>query len=339
MWTSLRRLTKYDKGHRHKRVHNFFLPFMGATRMRHPFAYPKKTQPPPDYLYETPKSGLEMVEIYGPHTLELKNLPWSRTPEYMQERLRRHFSKFGMVRHLRALPHPLDPYQCEGTAYVTFKEGSPVVAALAQPLQLCGSLYDKVIRMKHLVSGKSNDPTAVHQRSFANGELISLTRQLHEKCVLPQPLDSVWRGIREREFGTDRIKLWEAPEDLPAFFLRPPLDQLFDLKPAGEPKWVQSRLLSNEHRERHLNQLGIQLDSQLKAELSEHWRAGKPKLPGFTQELTNSFLHQPPLPEALQMTSRNSRTYKIFDERFLFQKKRRAAQKRLSQLKKYNIKS
>ena len=40
-------------------------------------------------MYDDPKSGYEARDAFGPHTIELKGMPMGRTPEYMQERLRR----------------------------------------------------------------------------------------------------------------------------------------------------------------------------------------------------------------------------------------------------------
>ena len=44
-------------------------------------------------MYGTPASGYEARAVFGPHTLELRGMPMGRTPEYMQERLRRFFAK------------------------------------------------------------------------------------------------------------------------------------------------------------------------------------------------------------------------------------------------------
>lgn len=133
-------------------------------------------------------------------------MPLGRTPEYMQERLRRFFSKFGPVRHCRADPHPLDPYQCEGTAYVTFRDQDASLKALKAPLKFPASLHDKVVSMRHLDTDKRSDPDYFEKGKFWNNELISIARQLHAQLSTDPDLQanglaltSVGLGLVERE--------------------------------------------------------------------------------------------------------------------------------------------
>lgn len=79
--------------------------------------------------------------MFGPHTIELDGMPMGRTPEYMQERLRRFFSKFGIVKICRAIPHELDPYQCQGKAYVTFRDRVPPKARSSRDGLMMPSCY------------------------------------------------------------------------------------------------------------------------------------------------------------------------------------------------------
>eukprot|EP00928_Gymnodinium_smaydae_P017957 TRINITY_DN16845_c0_g1_i1.p2 TRINITY_DN16845_c0_g1~~TRINITY_DN16845_c0_g1_i1.p2 ORF type:complete len:479 (-),score=133.22 TRINITY_DN16845_c0_g1_i1:9-1445(-) len=159
-----------------------------------------------DWYHGKPEDGFEAVRIFGDHTLELKGMPKGRTPEYMQERLRRFFAKFGPVAQCRAEPHRLDPYQCEGTAYVTFRDSNAALKALRAPLKFPASLHDKIVSMRHLESGKQNDTDYYEKAKFWDNELISIARQLHSQLcgseelrTQGKPLASVSRGLLERE--------------------------------------------------------------------------------------------------------------------------------------------
>eukprot|EP00811_Abedinium_folium_P036896 NODE_9562_length_1414_cov_8.482517.p1 GENE.NODE_9562_length_1414_cov_8.482517~~NODE_9562_length_1414_cov_8.482517.p1 ORF type:complete len:399 (+),score=117.94 NODE_9562_length_1414_cov_8.482517:83-1198(+) len=129
-----------------------------------------------------------------------------RTPEYMQERLRRFFAKFGPVQHCRAEPHPLDPYQCEGTAYVTMRDRKTALKALRAPLKFPASLHSKVVHMRDLDTEKRNDPDYYEKSKFWNRQLISLARRLHAQllqdpvyCAEGKPLASAGKGLFEDE--------------------------------------------------------------------------------------------------------------------------------------------
>lgn len=159
-----------------------------------------------DWYQGEPEDGYEGARMYGEHTLELKGMPLGRTPEYVQERLRRFFSKFGPVQQCRADPHPLDPYQCEGTAFVSFRDKATALKALRAPLKFPASLHDKVISMRHLDSDKTNDPNYHEKAKFWNAQLIAIARQLHTQLLGKQefravgkPLATVGAGIWERE--------------------------------------------------------------------------------------------------------------------------------------------
>lgn len=161
---------------------------------------------PVDWYVDEPQDGYEAARVYGENTLELKGMPLGRTPEYVQERLRRFFSKFGPVQQCRAQPHPLDPYQCEGTAWVSFRDKGASLKALKAPLKFPASLHDKVISMRHLDTDKTNDPNYLEKAKFWNKQLVSIARQLHVQLLSDasmrasgKPLPSVGNDIWERE--------------------------------------------------------------------------------------------------------------------------------------------
>jgi len=202
-------------------THGFYKPRLGASKMKWQFTLPyvrevdslyhypevsRVTGKAVDWYQGEPEDGYEAARIYGEHTLELKGIPMGRSPEYIQERLRRFFSKFGPVQHCRAEPHPLDPYQCEGTAYITFRDKAASLKALRAPLKFPASLHDKVISMRHLDTDKTNDTNYLEKSKFWNTQLIFIARQLHIQLLgdasfraSGKPLVAVGENIWERE--------------------------------------------------------------------------------------------------------------------------------------------
>jgi len=199
----------------------FWKPKYGASKMKWQFTLPyvreyeslhhypdvsRITGQPINWYHGEPQDGYDGMRIYGDHTLKLHGMPMGKTPEYMQERLRRFFAKFGPVRQCRAEPHPMDPYQCEGTAYVTFDDRKTALKALAAPLKFPASLHDKVVSMKHLESGKTNDPDYYEKSKFWNRQLKELARKLHmlmssdpSLCAEGRPVALIGTDLLERE--------------------------------------------------------------------------------------------------------------------------------------------
>lgn len=199
----------------------FYKPPAGATKMKwwmtlpyvrevdslhHYPAVSKVSGKPFSWYDDEPEDGYEGIRTYGEHTLELKGMPLGKTPEYVQERLRRFFSKFGPVQQCRAEPHPLDPYQCEGTAYVSFRDKATALKALRAPLKFPASLHDKVVSMRHLDTDKTNDPQYLVKAKFFNRQLLYIARHLHVQLLadphlrgIGKPLASVGSGIWEHE--------------------------------------------------------------------------------------------------------------------------------------------
>jgi len=186
---------------------NFVLPYVREIDSLH--HYPEVSRisgKPIDWYHEEPDDGYEGARMFGENTLELQGMPLGRTPEYMQERLRRFFSKFGPVKHCRAEPHALDPYQCEGKAWVTFRDKRTAMKALRAPLKFPASLHDKVISMRDLDTDKRNDPDYREKSRFWNGQLIMIARHLHQQLskdptlrVEGKPLSRAGDGLLERE--------------------------------------------------------------------------------------------------------------------------------------------
>lgn len=332
---------------------NFAVPYVRAApeKLLHYPEVSKISGKKIDWMYSEADDGYSGAKVFGPHTLELRGMPMGRTPEYMQERLRRFFSKFGPVKHCRAEPHPLDPYQCEGTAWVTFRERQPALEALQAPLKFPASLHDKVIHMRHLDSDKTNDADYFTKSKHWNRQLISLATQLHDQLSQSfedKPISRIFEGLVEREWspaesGPDSKRLHIQDKDrriVPvgtavqqrfgsweAFLSEPPLDELFILGAVGDSQdvVVRARFLSSEQRRRILVMAQVALDKRLKDEMSVYWREGKIELPEYVQRRVQWWDHLPALPEAYQIMSRCKMEHRIYDERYLYKTQLRRA--------------
>ena len=322
--------------------------YYGASMMKWRFKYPYRRHVPSshyhypevskidgnaiDWLYGMPKSGYEATKIYGKHTLELKGMPMGRTPEFMQERLRRFYSKFGPVVHCRAMPHPLDPYQCEGTAFITFRNKGASMAAIKAPLRLCPSLHRRNITRRCLDTDKVMDGKHMNRIEGYDKNLLSIAEQLHVKLLdqqKPQRLDQIHEGLSEQGFeagdridvaGTSVIQRFGNWEKFLSFH---PFDDLFAL--TGDPELparersVRPKLMTAEARKRLLVKAKWALYHKLVAEVRPHWRMGK-KLPEYVERqarITMGIFKDPLHPE-LQMMSRSRLSYKIYDEKFMY---------------------
>lgn len=366
----------------------FYKPRYGASKFKWQFEVPyvrehpghlhhypevsRVTGKPINWYHDEPQDGYEGTHIYGEHTLELKGMPMGRTPEYMQERLRRFFTKFGPVAQCRAEPHPRDPYQCEGTAFVTFRDKATAMKALQAPLKFPASLHDKVVRMRHLDTDKCNDAGYYTQTRFWDKELVSLARQLHVQ-LLGDPLfrvhgksiTAVGSGLLERELvptatssnntdtggragipvsqgehaasrlslaRTSVVKRFGSWAD---FLAEPPFDELFSLEVSGDTAIVRARLVSAVQRARILHRGRAALSRRQHEEFSVWWREGKVPLPEYTQSRVTWWDHKPKLPFDLQIMSRSKDIHRIWDERFLFKMKLRRARNEVRKEKRF----
>jgi len=350
--------------------HGFFEPHNGASKMKWNFRLPyvrmseslhhypevsRVTGKPIDWLYDTPDDGYEGLRMFGEHTLELEGMPLGRTPEYMQERLRRFFSKFGPVTNCRAEPHPADPYQCDGKAWVTFRDKGAALKALRSPLKFPASLHDKIVSMRHLETDKRNDPDYYEKSKFWNEQLVSIARQLHVQLSSDEtfrasgkPLRSIGEGLWERELvaapwvvdarGRGGVPvsrgLHGAPSRLVAaesavarrfggwerFLAEAPMCDLFRMEADGERVVVRPLLVSTTQRARILKAARLALAKRLHEEFSMWWRKDRIALPEYTQRRVSWWEHKPPLPFELQIQSRSKDVVKIFDEKFLYKR-------------------
>ncbi|KAF8819477.1 hypothetical protein IE077_000962 [Cardiosporidium cionae] len=295
-----------------------------------------------DWMYDSPKSGYEGAKFFGLNTLEIKGLPSCKTPEYMQERLRRFFSKFGLVAMCRCIPHSLDPYQCEGTAYITFRTKIAALEAVRANLQFPPSLHHKILTFRHLDTDITNKASSILEKKHHNEEVVNVARQLYEFIQKegPRHLSSIWTGLTERRFRSDAKVLAEKCVikcfgSWVNFLTAEPFRNIFLLRyhpieggcvktcEGHRPSpMVYIKIISPEKLEQFLGRAKILLKEKITSELTIHWRNGKPLLPAFSLE-RNSFKHKSRLSEKLQMLSRPAKICNVFDERFLFKLQRK----------------
>ncbi|CDJ61853.1 hypothetical protein, conserved [Eimeria maxima] len=408
--------------------------------VRRPLISPH-TGEPIDWLNTQPQSGLEALSIYGEETVYIEGLPYGKTPEYLQERLLRLFSSYGGVHTLHVIPHPLDPYQAAGHAFVSFYDRSSALKAVRVPIRLPASLHYHVLYLMHIKTGRCTDDLYIHRKLHANKNILLLARQMHAALIKegqPMSLSALRRSALVRQFCGDRtipvrykpllvagqpilngdrpIPPWDRPfpgwnrsipsgdrwipagdrsippldrpippgdrsiitsltgdrsipswdrsipsGDRPipftrsawreaqscvnlvfgsweAFLAAEPFNELFfvinkkdggaggasaDTSAAEQQQQQQQmllapRLVSPDKVDILLKRGSRLLHKKLEAELSVHWRRGKPELPDDTKKQIERWLHREPLPEELQVWSRSKDYYKIHDERHQF---------------------
>ena len=319
-----------QRQHFRKKIPGFYAPYLGASHMKHYPVIPYERLDPSllhypvtsstsgkkvNWLYDTPKSGYEPMKAYGENSIAVRGLPMGVTPEYMQERLRRYFSKFGPVTMCRALNHPLDPYQCEGTGYVTFREAASCESAMKSVIRL-GSrkLGYKVLSLRLLATDDQVDGRErIASARSSNDLIVDLTERLYELMLAggSWTIDSL--GIS----AEDRSCLESKYESVSAYFEA--VRGLF----AVEDGTVFPRRLINVEAE--LSHLRLRLAQELDESLSVHWRVNAPTkaLPEYTQRRVEMWDKKDPLPFDLQILSRDFRHRKIHDEKFLVEAKKR----------------
>jgi hypothetical protein len=325
-------LSRPQRQHFRKKIPGFYSPYLGASFMKHwpvipyrrlspsLFHYPKVSQvtgKPIDWRYGVPTSGYEPLKIYGANTLEIKGLPMGKTPEYIQERLRRYFSKFGAVTLCRALNHPLDPYQCEGTAYISFRDVSSCEKAVKSTLRFGNrDMGYKALSLRVLLTDESNDGKACIAKSKSEIEAISaVTEKIFsdvKKSSAMLRLDDISLSENERELLLNRFGT------LREYFDR--LKSLFIISEEGE--LVARRLVDSV---RELEEFRLGLERELNESLSVHWRINAPikDLPEYTKRQIRLWDKKDPLPFDIQILSRDMRQHRVFDEKFLVESKKK----------------
>ena len=254
------------------------------------------------WMYDTPKSGFEAMKVYGENTIEIKGLPMGFTPEYMQERLRRYFAKFGPVVICRALNHPLDPYQCEGTAFVSFREISAAKSALGSVIRLSPRMDSRVLSLRLLATDELHDGSeTIRSRENSIDTLVQSVAELHE-------------SLRN---SPDGALLTNLPEHIRSH-ISTDLMSLFTIS-AG--KQVFARRLVDVPKA--ISMFRQKLHKDLEDSLSVHWRAHAAirDLPEYTKRRIELWDKKDKLPFDLQILSRDHRQFKIHDEKFMVEAK------------------
>jgi hypothetical protein len=312
-------LSRPQRQHFRKKIPGYYSAFYGASFMKFRPIIPYSRQGDsliqyPDissvtgkkisWMYDTPKSGFEAIKVYGENTIEVKGLPMGFTPEYMQERLRRYFAKFGPVVVCRALNHPLDPYQCEGTAFISFREIYPAQAALKSVIRLAPRMDNRVLSVRLLATDEVHDGSeTIKSRQDEIESLVLSVSKLHE-------------SMRDRSEGTPLLDLTEHIQSR----LTSDLSSLFTV---SSDKLVFARRLVDVSRA--LSVFRQKLRNELEESLTVHWRAHAAiqDLPEYTKRRIQLWDKKDKLPFDLQILSRDHRQYKIHDEKFMVEAKRK----------------
>ena len=257
------------------------------------------------WMYDTPKSGFEAMKIYGENTIEVKGLPMGFTPEYMQERLRRYFAKFGPVVISRALNHPLDQYQCEGTAYITFREMTAAESALKSVIRLSPRMDSRVLSVRLLATDEVHDGAE------------TLNYRVNDIDKMIEAVAEVYKSLKDSPDGTP---LTNIPETIQPHISKD-LSSLFTL--SSPDNLVFARRLVDVPKA--LSMFRQKLHKELEDSLTVHWRAHAPirELPDYTKRQISLWDKKDKLPFDLQILSRDHRQYKIHDEKFMVESKRK----------------
>ncbi|UKJ88975.2 hypothetical protein MACJ_002221 [Theileria orientalis] len=273
-----------------------------------------------DWMYDKPYDRSEVISVYGPNTIELRNLPMGRTPEYLQERLRRFFSKFGVVSFCRCKPHDLDPYQCNGTGYVTFRSKKASIEAASANLVFPFTLHSKKIAIRHLDTDKTNDPDYLYKNQHYNKQILAISKDLYTKICKTGicNLSKISHGIYERNFYTGKfhkagLSVFMRFGNWVGFLNFEPFKELFKVEDGN----VTLRLTGDEKMERVMKRAEIMLGRMLEETVTKDWREGKPKLIEQAQKEVDALYYMQPLPEQLQLLSRSHNMYRLHDERHL----------------------
>ena len=334
-------LSRPQRQHFRKKIPGFYSPYYGASFMKfYPvipykqrsgslFHYPdvsEVTGKKINWMYDKPTSGYEGLGVYGEHTIEIRGLPMGKTPEYMQERLRRYFSKYGPVVACRALSHSLDPYQCEGTAYVSFRQESACEASIESVIQLGPDLGNRVLSVRHLASDTVRDGKAIIVGwRESRDEILAATRAVYVQLV-SRPAGESIESLRltpkqqkavESEFTS--ILGW--------------MESLTNLFIANESKIFFARRLAD--CEKELVELGQRLDRKMDDRVSVHWRVNAPvkQLPEYTNRRVKLWDKKDKLPFDLEVLSRDFRQHRVHDEKFLIASRAKRDRKRVSRAK------
>ena len=329
MWRlSLTTLSRPQRQHFRKKIPGFYSARLGASKMKfYPsIAYVRAsdsiihhpdtsdvTGNKIDWMYGTPKSQYEATGPFGANTIELKGLPMGKTPQYLQERLRRFFSKYGPVTACSALSHPLDPYQCEGTGFVSFREAKSVDSAVKATLRLGSrSMGCKTVSLRALSTDVSTDGRESINKMYKNViECVSGIRDLY--------VNAPTSGVSADEISPLNTLLISA-------------DQLMGLiKPLfilADNRLFPKRLVNVD---RELMLIEQKLNQEVKNSLSVPWRKDAPirDLPKYTERRMRLWDKKDKLPGDLQILSRDFRQHKIHDEKFLLEERKRRDRIRL----------
>lgn len=288
-----------------------------------------------DWRYCTPKSGYEYMYIYGENTIEITNLPNNKVNEYVQERLRKSLNKYGRLKIIRCLSKKNDPYVNNNVCYATFLNKRDMNKCIKNlHIRFPFSLQSKIIKLKSLLTNKTNDYNYFFKQDHYNYGVINIALNLFKYLQKKNSfinIKNIYMHIFEYSFNTHKIitagisvyKVFGNWENFIDFF-----DSLF-IKTIVNKEineilvneiLVSAHVVSDEQLAIILNNKLIQLKKKTNDANSVYWRENALQLP---QEIENRLNNEHPkkLKEELQILSKTKDFYKIHDERHLFKLK------------------
>jgi len=325
-----------QRQHFRKKIPGYYSAYQGASFMkfRPVIPYKRKSESLIQYpevsqvtgqkiswMSDTPTSGYEGMKIYGDNTIEIKGLPMGFTPEYMQERMRRYFSKFGSVTVCRALNHPLDPYQCEGTAFITFRDMSSAEKAVKSVIRLSPRMDNRVLSLRLLATDDvHNGKETIEDTKSENLILVEAVKDMHHR-LLESSDGLALTGLNLSAGVTDIIL--RRFDSIHQFVCS--LGHILTLTSDGQ---VFGRRLVDIDRE--IDKLRSKFASDLEDQLTVHWRVNAPikNLPEYTKRRIDLWEKKDKLPFDLQILSRDFRQHKIHDEKFLIESRKKRERRR-----------
>lgn len=234
-----------------------------------------------------------------------------RTPEYLQERLRRFFSKFGIITSCKVNSHELDPYQSDGTGFISFKTRRASLAATRAMLKLPFTLLDRKIKLLHLYENIGNFVEKYDLYKHYIIQIIDITRQIYNNLVNdgPNTVDSILTNTFEYKYKSNKLiaagpSVYSLFKDIKTF-----IDYMDDIFIMRNGK-ISILLTCPTRLNRILKNKKIILETSTLQE-SVKWNYNEHNI---NVELLD---HLKPLDPQLQLLSKSHDMYRVHDERHL----------------------
>lgn len=179
----------------------------------------------------------QALRQFGPHTLQLNGIPHGITNQFIEERLRRFFSKFGPIVRCHSVPHPRDAFQSSGIAFITFDSRVAALRASRSHLKFPRSFGNRVIQLRNLENDVTQNGDWYSFELHVCDQLRSIARDLYALLASHPsgiPLQKLSKLLTERGFKGSAIhSAWLSVHRVfgswQQFIDSPPMRKLFIL--------------------------------------------------------------------------------------------------------------